>query len=293
MVAKVRAVLTAAGLDEAMTLSAVDAASARAMRAWTEADPLRSQAPVIRGADHLRTSLVPSLLAARRTNESLSNPVIELFEIAKIYLSGQKLPEEWWMLGISSGRPLREVKGVIEAIAAELGILRLGKTLDADAAELDLLDPNDSCRLAISGELLGYAGRLSAAALKQFDLRGPTTVAELKLSVLAAAADLVPQYVPLSDLPAVARDLNLVVDETVRWAQIAATVRRHGGPDLEGLEYRDTYRDANRLGAGKKSLLFSIGLRSQTGTLTSQQADSVRDRIVAACREEHGAELRA
>ena len=98
---------------------------------------------------------------------------------------------------------------------------------------------------------------------------------------------------PLPAFPAVSRDLNLVVDENVRWAEIAATVGRNGGPDLETIEYRDTYRDADRLGPGKKSFLFSIGLRSKEGTLTSQQADIARDRIVAACRQEHGAELRA
>ncbi len=118
-------------------------------------------------------------------------------------------------------------------------------------------------------------------------------MAELKLAPLLARADLIPQYVPLPNFPAVSRDLNLVVDEAVRWAEIAATVGRNGGPDLESLEYRDIYRNADRLGAGKKSFLFSIGLRSQEGTLTSQQADSIRDRIVAACRKEHGAELRA
>ena len=64
------------------------------------------------------------------------------------------------------------------------------------------------------------------------------------------------------------------------------------GADLEGLEYRDTYRDAERLGPGKKSLLLTIALRSKEGTLTSPQADAVRDRIVAACKREHGAELR-
>ena len=51
VVAKIRNVLTAAGFDEAMTLSAVDEASARAVQAWTQADPLRSRTPVIRGAD--------------------------------------------------------------------------------------------------------------------------------------------------------------------------------------------------------------------------------------------------
>ena len=95
-----------------------------------------------------------------------------------------------------------------------------------------------------------------------------------------------------SPYPAVTRDLNLVVAEAVRWADLAATVRQHGGACFESLEYRDTYRDPQRLG-DRKSLLFTISLRSAEGTLTSQQADEVRDRIVAACRTAHGAELRA
>ncbi len=291
VLARIHTVLTAAGFDEAMTLSAVDETSARAVQAWTKSDPLRSQTPVIRGADHLRTSLVPSLLSVRRTNESLSNPLIELFEIAKIYLPNRGLPEEWWMLGVTSGRPYAEVKGVVEAIMVALNP-KLDRQVENLPCDMPLLDPNASCRLMLDGQLLGYVGQLSAAGHKQSDLRGPAAVAELRLGALFERADLVPQYVPLPAFPGVSRDLNLVVDEAVRWAQIAATVRHNGGPDLESLEYRDTWRDADRLGAGKKSFLFSIGLRGQEGTLTSQQADSVRDRIVAACRREHGAELR-
>ena len=289
VVAKIRSVLTAAGFDEAMTLSAVDERSARAVRTSAQGEPLRSLTAVIRGADHLRTSLVPSLLAARRTNESLSNPVIELFEIAKIYLPAEGLPAEWWMLGLTSGQPFAEVRGVIEAIVSSLAPKL---ELVAELADLPLLDPQAAVRWTLDGKLLGYAGQLSAETVKQSDLRGPCAVAELKLGPLVERAELVPQYAPLPAFPAVSRDLNLVVDESVLWAQIAATVRAHGGAELEAVEYRDTYRDAERLGAGKKSLLFSIVLRGASGTLTSQQADAIRDRIVAACRKEQRAELR-
>ena len=82
-----------------------------------------------------------------------------------------------------------------------------------------------------------------------------------------------------------------MVHEAVRWADVAATVTESAGPSFESLEYRDTYRDPERLGTGKKSLLLTIGLRSSEGTLTSPQANEVRDRVVAACRERHGAEL--
>jgi phenylalanyl-tRNA synthetase beta chain len=288
---KIRGVLTAAGIDEALTLSVVEESTSAAFSPWTEAEPLRTFTPVIRGANFLRRSLIPSLLAARKTNEALSNPVIELFEIAKIYLPrGKKLPDEQVMIGITSGRDFFTVKGVIESIVAGL---KCTAELNAVDANLPLLESGQSCRLELGGKPFGLLGTVSAEGLKQFDLRGQTTVAELKLGALVEAANLMPQYVALPPYPAVTRDINLVVEESVRWADIAATVRSQGGPICEGLEYRDTYRDAERLGPGKKSLLMTLLLRSKEGTLTNQQADDLRERIVAACQEKHGATLRA
>ncbi len=162
------------------------------------------------------------------------------------------------MLAITSGREYSALKGVIEAIVAEL---KITAALESDDAQIRLLDPTASCRLRLGDQSLGYVGQLTAEALRQSDLRGPATVAEVKLSLLIEAADLVPRCVPQSPYPAVSRDLNLVVDEAVRWADVAATVRMSGGPLFESLEYRDTYRDPERLGQGKKSLLFSIALR--------------------------------
>ncbi len=101
-----------------------------------------------------------------------------------------------------------------------------------------------------------------------------------------------PQAVELSPYPAVDRDLNLVVAEQVRWADVAATVRAAAGADLERLTYQDTYRDPERLGAGKKSLLLTLTLRRTDRTLTSAEADEVCQAVVAECTATHGAQLR-
>ena len=156
----------------------------------------------------------------------------------------------------------------------------------------DLLDPGASCRLQLGGEAFGYVGQVSEEGLKWFDLRSAATVAEVKLAPLVAAAELIPRHAPQPPYPAVARDLNLVVEEAVRFADVAATVRENCGDYFENLQYLDTYRDAQRLGPGRKSLLLTIALRSAEGTMTNQQADEIRDRIVAACGKRHGAELR-
>lgn len=290
VVDRIRAVLTASGFDEAMTLSAVDQATSSAFSPWTDAAPLVSQTPVLRGADHLRRSLVPSLLAARRTNESLANPEIELFEIARVYLPREnQLPDEQWMITLTSGRDYAWVKGVVESLAAAIDPeLRVG----AEEYGCELLDADQSARLVLGEETLGFLGGLSGETLERLALRQATVVAELRLAPLVERAKLVAHFQTLPAYPAVTRDINLVVGDGIRWADMAQTVRQAAGVYFESLEYRDTYRDAERLGPGKKSLLMTLTLRWKEGTLTNQQADEIRDGIVAAAAKEHGAQLR-
>ncbi|MEO8497481.1 MAG: phenylalanine--tRNA ligase subunit beta, partial [Planctomycetota bacterium] len=288
---KVRHVLTAAGFDEALTASVVSEAWTNAFSPWTAAPPLQSQTPTLKGADRLRLSLIPSLLDVRRMNESVSNSVIELFETAKIYMpSNEELPIEQRTLGISSGGGYGHLKGVVEAL-----VTALNPACEVEVRETkqSLLDSSRSCELRVNGELLGLLGEVTPAALKSFKLRTPTTVAELSLDALGAIANLNPQHSPQSAFPAVSRDLNLIVDESLRWADLASTVRDSGGELLEELTYQDVYRDPERDGAGKKRLLFSITLRSSETTLTNEQADTIRDAIVAACGKQHAASLLA
>ena len=289
VLAKVRHVLTAAGFNEALTLSVVEGEWSEAFSPWTSEPPLRAMTPVLRRADLLRRSLIPSLLAARRTNETLANAEIELFEIARVYLQRKEgLPQEELMLGLTSGGDFSKVKGVLEGVLAELNP---AAELQAVETPLEFFTPH-SAELRLEGQTVGYLGQVASPALKQFELRGTTTVAEIKLSAWMQAARLVPQYSRLPPFPASSRDVNLVVDEAVRWSDVAETVRAQGGKQLETLNYVETYRSP-QLGTGKKSLLLTISFRSEQGTLTNEEVDRLRDRIVAACSEKLGAVLRA
>jgi phenylalanyl-tRNA synthetase beta subunit len=72
---------------------------------------------------------------------------------------------------------------------------------------------------------------------------------------------------------------------------LAATVRSAAGEPLERLEYLDTYRDLAKDGPDTKRLHFSFTLRSRDRTMTGPEADTIRDAIVAACQQRHGAKL--
>ncbi|MEQ8786751.1 MAG: phenylalanine--tRNA ligase subunit beta [Pirellulaceae bacterium] len=286
---QVRRVLTGVGFDEAMTASMVPELWSDAFSPWSSGKAIVSSTPLLRGADVLRRSLVPSLLEVRRINESLSNPTIEQFETANVYLPrpGQ-LPDERSMLAITSGGGYFDLKGVVETIVSALN-----RHVRVDAVETSqpLLAPLRSAELRIGGQVLGYLGEVTPAGLKAFGLRSAATVAELSLAVLESCAELTPQYTPLSPFPPISQDLNFVVAESLPWAELADTVRTAAGELLEALDYRETYRDPKTDGPDAKRLLLTITLRSATGTLTGQQAEAVRESIIAACDKAHDAKL--
>ena len=288
---KVRDLMVATGFNEAMTISAVEPDQVDKFQPWTTAESLSVSTPVLRRANQLRQTLVPSLLISRRTNEKLANTVIELFEIANVYLpQSGSLPDQRRMLTITSGGSFTELKGVLQLLVETIAP---GSYIEATVNDAKLFADNQGSQLQLGDRVLGYLGAVSDWGLQQFELRGSTTVAEIDLGVLVDAAVPIRRVEKLSPYPPVGRDLNLVVDESVAWSAIEKIVLAESDDLLEDISFQETYRDADKLGAGKKSLLFSIQLRSTQGTLTNEQADSVREKIVAEVGKQLGGELRA
>jgi len=292
---QVRDAMVATGFHEAMTISAVDRNQVDKFQPWSTAAPLTVSTPVLRRADCLRQTLLPSLLTSRRTNEKLSNAVIELFEIANVYLPRQgDLPDQRRMLAITSGGTFAELKGVVELL---VDTIAPGCRMETQEYEAPLFAAGRGSQLLLSDRVLGdrvlgFLGEVSLWGLDQFELRDSTTVVEVDLGVLIDAAVPIRHVTKLSPYPPVGRDLNVVVDENVRWAEVEKIVLAESGELLESIAFQETYRDAERLGAGKKSLLFSIQLRSAERTLTNERADAIREQIVATLGKQLGGELR-
>jgi phenylalanyl-tRNA synthetase beta chain len=289
LVATVRFAMAGTGFDEAMTISAVSEELSQAFSPWTEAEPLRCGVPVIKGADYLRRSLVPSVLASRATNELLGNLDAELFEIAKIYLPNKDtLPEEWWSLAIASGKDFFALKGVISSL---LDYLQCSNPLEAAGCRQSLFRGKPAAELRLGGQVLGYLGEVSAVSGKRLGLRSRCSVAELRIATLQTHGQLVPQYRPLVTFPAMEQDVNVIISEEVLWAELQQVVQQSAGELLERVAYRETYRDPKTDGPGMKRVLLSMTLRGSTGTLTSDDANSVRDRVVAALTSQLGGRL--
>ena len=106
-----------------------------------------------------------------------------------------------------------------------------------------------------------------------------------------AAADKI-TYKPLPKFPATTRDLSLLVDEDMPVAELEKAIKGAVGKILEKVTLFDVYRSDDMIRNGKKSIAYSISMRSHEGTLTDEQADSAMKKALKALAN-IGAELRS
>jgi len=305
------AVLVSAGMCEAMTRSVVSEALEATKSPWSTAACLVVSPALVRGADRLRRTLLPSLLEARGGNMAVGAPHGDLFEVAHAYLARvaggpagheHSPAEEPLLLGLVMGGDFSAAKGRAEAV---LRRLRVGWNQSGPAASsllyrpvtLDIFASGRGAEIVLHRpervlERVGVVGEFAPAALQRFDLAGPVSGMEMRLDRLEFAVAAEPKVRRPSDYPAVQRDLNLVVDQAVPWGEIAAAVREAAGELLEDCRLVQVWEDAERLGADRKSFVIALRLRSDTGTLSSDATRGVVEQIVAACSARCGAALR-
>ena len=98
------------------------------------------------------------------------------------------------------------------------------------------------------------------------------------------------QYHPLPKFPAVTRDLALICDDETPVLTLEKAIAGAAGKHLEKIELFDVYK-GKQIADGKKSVAFSIRLRSADGTLTEEQVGSILKKTMQAL-EKLGATLR-
>jgi phenylalanyl-tRNA synthetase beta chain len=307
--ARIRAALEGAGFAEAVNFSFV---AARELEPFEQhvvtgdgsgrALGIALKNPISADLSVMRTSLVPSLLRNAAHNRRQRIEDVRLYEIASVYhphhdpkdrpsaesvevagvIVGRRSPAGW----ATASEPAdfhdgkAAVVGVLEALAVEARWEAPGGTW---------LHPRHSARLLAGEALLGEVGELHPRVAAAFELPKGVLAFRLALDPLLSAARLVPQYRPIPRLPAVLRDLAVVVDDGATAASVEALVREE--PLVASVTLFDVYKGAP-LPAGKKNLAFAIAYRAADRTLTDAEADAAHARIVRRLGDRLGAELR-
>jgi phenylalanyl-tRNA synthetase beta chain len=108
----------------------------------------------------------------------------------------------------------------------------------------------------------------------------PVAAFELDLEQLVRLGKAELPYRDVPTLPAVSLDLALTVDEAVTCERLEQVITSAGGKVLESVRLFDVFRDPVRVGAGKKSMAFSLTYRAADHTLTSEEAEAAHRRVV-------------
>ncbi len=142
------------------------------------------------------------------------------------------------------------------------------------------------------GKLLAEMGVLSKKVQKAFDISNTVFYAELDWTALMKAVRKQKvEFTEISKYPAVSRDLALLLDKSIEFAQIEQIARQSEKRLLRQVELFDVYEGKN-LPEGKKSYAVNFILQDPDKTLNDKAIEAVMNKIIQNLKKQLGAELR-
>ena len=256
-------------------------------------DPMTIRNPLGEDTAVMRPTLAPDMLKTIAFNMNHGTPAASLYEAAAVFdhhaPTAEGLPVETQTLCLGSygdGADFFAIRGAIEAILYAEGI-HCEVVAGADV----YYHPGRSAKLVLGDVVFAKLGEVHPAAREAFDLPKRAVLAELNLQALLENAIPMGELTPLPRYPSVARDLALVMDESVSVGPLMAAMRRAGGNLLESIELFDVYR-GTQLEEGKKSVAFSLLFRAGDRTLTEPEVAKAMEKVQRSCSQQFGAIIR-
>ena len=161
--------------------------------------------------------------------------------------------------------------------------------LDYEPAPADIFSEGMVCRVPSSGKVLLMFGTVASARLRQFDIKQPVFAAEIDWQLLLKhylKSKVLYKELPL--YPEVKRDLALLLDENVTFADIRKAAFAAERKLLRKVVLFDVYR-GDKIPAGKKQYAVSLTLQDYDKTLTDKYVDQAVSRILGALSHQFGA----
>lgn len=315
------------GLSEALLHAFVAQSDLEAVSAppsvVTLANPLSEDRSV------LRTSLVPGLLESLRRARRRGEPRVQLFAVGAIFLPSSvdhpasearvRLPEDEGKLPyeqptfaaiLAGPRPeyLTLKPGDFDIYDAKAIAIEMVERLTRQRADVAYLGktprtrhlhPRGAAAVMVKGMEVGTFGPLHPDVIERLDLDAEAQLIELNLATLEALGKVTPRYRPIPKLPAIVRDLSLVVSERTAASAVAAAITHAAGDLCESVELAAEFRGGS-VPEGHRSLTFRVVYRDpkartapdEARTLTDKEIEAVQQAALEKASRDLGATLR-
>ena len=267
--------------------------------------------PLSQDLNVMRQSLVPGGLEVVAYNLNRQASAMKIFEYGSVYsrlpeksaetLDGYEehtnfllmitgTPEKSWRLEPAAGNYF-QLKGYVELLLARYGA-ELSQ-LRTEAAPSDIYSEGMVYRIQGGSSMqLAVLGTVNPALAKSFGIKQPVFAAEISWPALfeLVRRDKV-AFKELPKFPEVRRDLALLLDESVRYADLRAAAFKQAKKLLKQVRLFDVYR-GDKIPEGKKQYALSFVIQDTERTLTDQDTERVMDRLLTTFQNEFGAQLR-
>lgn len=302
--------LSGAGFTEIMSNSLTRTAYYENNKVYTPDRMVRIMNPLSSDLGCMRQTLLYGGLEAVLYNINRKSPDLRLYEFGNVYflnpekkvekpvekytehlhlalfVSGRKGESNW----TSAEEPVSffYLKGWVHYILERMGISTDNMQVEEKGNELM------SVRVIYSNkdQVLVEFGTIHPNLLRQMDLKQEVFYADFHWdALLRLSASQKVQFEELPRFPEVVRDLSMVLDENVTYAELRDLAFRTEKNLLRKVNLFDVYK-GEKIGAGKKSYALSFTLQDLNKTLTDKEIESVMNKLMKSYSSELGAVIR-
>ncbi len=264
--------------------------------------------PISRDLDVMRQTLLYGMLESIVYNHNRKNANLKMFEFGRVYSTRttkndplQGYHEEKHLAVIMTGRLQSEnwntkdkqvdffdLRGNMEAVCDKLAIPYAHWIVEPFTSKVI----DDGLVYSYNGKSILIIGSLNAKVLKAFDIKQPVYYADVNWDRLFA---LIPSksvhYKEIPKFPEVRRDLALLIDAEVTFAQIEKLAFQTEKKLLKKVGLFDVY-EGEKIASGKKSYALNLILQDEDKTLTDKEIDKVMEKLLRAMVSNLNAQLR-
>ena len=283
------------GLDEIITYSFISPSYYDKIRMPVDSplrDSLRILNPLGEDTSIMRTSILPSMLEILTRNYNYRNKEARLYEIGKIYLKRDDgMADEPKIVSIGAYGPEMNffvLKGWVENLLADLDAPKLKFVAEKENASYH---PGRCAKVYAGDTYIGVMGQIHPAVAANYGVDAEFYCAELSFEALYAVKGGLPVYQPLPKFPSVTRDIAVVCDAAIPVGDLNDCIMAAGGKYLKGCALFDVYQGSH-IAEGKKSVAFSLTMRSDEQTLTDEHAEETIKNVLTALEKEYSAVMR-
>lgn len=252
--------------------------------------------------EYMRMSLLPSLIWHTKENQKV-NPEIKHFEIQKVFHKNYEYKAEdrldtyafepQQLTAVWGGENLSyyDAKGVVEAILKNLNIENVEYTAnDGSIFTSKIFHPTRSAIVKVGNSILGIIGELHPQVIENNDMEGNNL--GLELDVIAILDSMPEQtfFKEFSRYQAVSQDLSLLVIEATKFKEITDLIVKTS-PLVQKVSAVDQYRGEG-IEKGKKSLTIRLVMQAEDRTLSPEEIEEARTKILSELEKRVKAKLR-